>query len=62
MIHSDVKNLFAVNNAFIILTVHAQDLSKFCGRCIHGPDQRRGSGWQGLPMKDDFSNGPANER
>ena len=52
------KNVFAVNNGIIVLTFHAQDLTKGCGRGMHGPGpgrQKRGdflTGWAG----------PANER
>ena len=44
------KNAFAVNNGIIVLTFHAQDLTKCCGTGMHKPgsDPRRA--------------GPANER
>ena len=31
------KNVFAIDNSIIVLTFHAQDLTKGCGRCLQGP-------------------------
>ena len=40
------KNVFAVNNDIIVLTFHAQDLTKDCDRGMHGrgQDKRPGPG------------------
>ena len=55
------KDVFAVNNGITVLTFHAQDLTKGCGRGMHEPwpNPRPGAGWQ---MRDDSSNVPADER
>ena len=55
------KNVFAVNNGIIVLTFHAQDLTKGCGRDLHGarPNPRSDMDWQ---MSGDLSNEPTNER
>ena len=47
------KNVFAVNNGIIILTFHAQALTKGCNRGRHGPVPR-----PVRQMRDDFSSGP----
>ena len=49
------KNVFAMNNGIIVLTFHEQDLTKGCGKGLHGPEP------DARPVPGpalDFSNGP----
>ena len=55
------KNVFTVNNGIIVLTFHAQELTKGCGRGQHGP----GPDWRsvlGPAMTDEFSYGPGRQK
>ena len=32
------ENVFVINNGIMVLTFHVQDLTKDCGRGLHGPE------------------------
>ena len=51
-----------MNNGIIVLTFHEQDLTKGCGRGLHGPEpDARPVPGMALQMKGDFFNGPCRQ-